>query len=218
MSTLVLLSQILQILKKILFSNIALVTQDIFLTVFENALRIHMILQSFIITMYLWFLNQSQKSFFFSLMQLRYKRKALSYCVPFSFHMGSSPSTVHCGLPLFSGITVWDLKAGLTPLIFMAVPWFSLGLSAKGTGVPKRKDHRVQWSIAARERTKWAGWTTAPWMDGSGKKEACWRQWCRLVSEVSNYFYLKEVSNYFDHHGWSHWCQQNCSWGGKKGL
>lgn len=64
-STLVLQSQIFQMLKRIFFSRIALVTQDIFLKVFENALRICMILQSFIITTYLWFLNKSQKSLFF---------------------------------------------------------------------------------------------------------------------------------------------------------
>lgn len=73
MNTLVLLSQILQMLTNTLFSNTALTIEDAFLKVFEKTLKICVIPHSVIITMYFWSLNKSQKNIFFLslLMQLR---------------------------------------------------------------------------------------------------------------------------------------------------
>lgn len=87
-----LLSQILQMLKRIFSSNIPLVAQDIFLKVFENALRICMIPQPFIITTYLWFLNKSQKRIFFFLNATKIreeKRKSTIVLCPFLLSHGA---------------------------------------------------------------------------------------------------------------------------------
>lgn len=133
-------------------------------------------------------------------MQPKYERRALSCCVPLSFHMGPSPSTACCKFPLVLGITVRDLQAGLTPLTFMAVPWFSLALSAKASGVSARKDHHVQWSIAVRKRMGQVDWTTGS-MDGWFRQE---RSMFKAVVQVGSrgwrllepiVLYLKGVSN-----------------------
>lgn len=146
-----------------------------------------MILQSFIITTYLWFLNKSQKSIFFfpfSIIQPRYeRRRALSSCVHFSFHMEPSPSRVYCKLALVSGITVRDLKAGLTSLSSVAVLWFPLASSAKITGVPERTT--MCSGVLSLER--WWGGQAGPQlppMDSSGKKEAHSGKWYKVVPEA----------------------------------
>lgn len=135
-------------------------------------------------------------------MQPKYeRRRALSCCVPLSLHMGPSPSTACCKFPFVLGITVQDLQAGLRPLTFVAVPWFSLALAlAKASRVSVRKAHHVQWRIAVRKRMGQADRTTGS-MDGWFRQERSMfkavvqvggRGW-RLLEPI--FLYLKGVSN-----------------------
>lgn len=135
---------------------------------------------------------------------------------PFLLSLGAFSTSSK--FPLVSGITVQLLKSGWTPLASMAVPWFSLALSAKGTPIPERKDHHVQCSAVVRARMGQADWTTAC-MDGWFRQEGSTFKAMGLVggkgwrSLKTILHYLKGVVKWFDYsdyHGWSQWCQQNC--------
>lgn len=139
------------------------------------------------------------------------------------FLLSHGAFSISSKFPLVSGVTEQLLKSGWTPLTSLAVPWFSLALSAKGTAIPERKDHHVQCSAVVRGRKGKAGWTTAC-MDGCFRKEGSpfkavgvvgGKGWRGLKTIL---LYLKAVIKWFDcsdYHGWSHWCLRNCLSGEK---